>query len=244
MSTLRSIACTSVLAFAALLFATPASPATFKWVDDKGVVHYSDKMPSDAVDKGSVELNKQGIPVKRIEPAPTLEQRRAKAAEEERQKQIAREREVVDRRDRALMESYTSEDEIELARSRALATIDTQVQSAQAYSVQLGKRRKELEAKRKSYGDKPVAPAVEREMESIDEELGKQDTLVAEKKREAAAVTARYDADKQRWRELRAIAAEKEGKEKDTNGSSGNGTSPGARAHAAPAGTAATSSAK
>jgi hypothetical protein len=168
-------------------------------------------MPPEAVDKGSVELNKQGLPVKRTDPAPTLEQRRAKVAEEERQRQLAREREVVDRRDRALMQSYTSEDEIDLARSRALATIDTQVQSAQAYSVQLTKRRVELEDKRKSFGDKPVPPAFEREMESIGEELAKQDALIAEKKREATAVTARYDADKARWRELRAIAQAKEG---------------------------------
>jgi hypothetical protein len=109
------------------------------------------------------------------------------------------------------MQSYTSEQEIDLARTRALATIDTQVQSAQAYSVQLVKRRTELEAKRKSFGDKAAPPAFERELESIGEELGKQDALIAEKKREAAVVTARYDADKARWRELRAIAQAKEG---------------------------------
>jgi len=48
-------------------------------------------------------------------------------------------------------------------------------------------------------------------MESIGEELAKQDALIAEKKREATTVTARYDADKARWRELRAIAQAKEG---------------------------------
>jgi hypothetical protein len=211
MQTSPGIARIVTVTMAALLLATTAAAATYKWVDDKGMVHYTDKMPPEAVDKGSVELNKQGLPVKRTDPAPTLEQRRAKVAEEERQRQLAREREVVDRRDRALMQSYTSEDEIDLARSRALATIDTQVQSAQAYSVQLTKRRVELEDKRKSFGDKPVPPAFEREMESIGEELAKQDALIAEKKREATAVTARYDADKARWRELRAIAQAKEG---------------------------------
>jgi hypothetical protein len=208
MSPMRIVS--STLAIAAMLSAASATAALYKWVDDKGVVHYSDKMPPEAVDKGSVELNKQGLPVKRTEPAPTVEQRRAKAAEEERQKQVAREREVVDRRDRALMESYTSEEEIDLARSRALGTIDSQVQSAQAYSVQLTKRRGELEAKRKSFGDKPPPPAFEREMESIADELSRQTTLIAEKKREAATVMARYDADKARWRELRAIAVSKQ----------------------------------
>jgi hypothetical protein len=200
-------------AAAALALAGSALAATYKWVDDKGVVHYSDKIPPEIVDKGSTELSKQGVLVKRTDPAPTAEQRRAKAAEEERQKVIAREREVVDRRDRALLQSYTSEDEIDLARNRALSTIDSQLQSAQAYSVQLTKRRQELDKNRKAFGDKPVPPAIDRELESIGSELAKQDTFIAEKKHENAVVTARYDADKQRWRELRAITEAREARE-------------------------------
>jgi hypothetical protein len=204
MSPLRP--CLPLLAIATALVATPLSAANlYKWVDDKGVTHYTDKMPPDAVDKASVELNRQGIAVKRTEPAPTPEQRRAKALEEERLKATARERETVDRRDRALMQSYTTEDEIDLARTRALSTLDTQVTSAQAYSAQLAKRRDELEAKRKSYGSKPVPAAIDTELESIADELAKQATLIGERKRDSAAMTAKYDQDKQRWRELRNI---------------------------------------
>ena len=208
-----------LLALAATLaLVAPVHAATYKWVDDKGMVHYSDKVPPEAMDKTNVELNKQGIAIKRNDPPPTAEQRRAKAAEEERQKALARDREIIDRRDRALAQSYTSEDEIDLARSRALGTIETQMQSAQAYTVQLTKRRAELNERRKTFGDKPAPPALERELESIGSELEKQDAFIAEKKRETAAVTARYDADKQRWRELRAIAEAKEGKESAGNG--------------------------
>jgi len=195
-----------LVALVAALAAAPLSAANlYKWVDEKGVTHYTDKMPPDAVDKASVEMNKDGIAVKRTEPAPTAEQRRAKALEDERLKATARERETVDRRDRALMQSYTTEDEIDLARNRALGTIDTQVSSAQAYSVQLAKRRDELVAKRKTYGSKPVPAAIDTELESIADELSKQEALIAERKRDSAVITARYDQDKQRWRELRVI---------------------------------------
>jgi hypothetical protein len=126
------------------------------------------------------------------------------------------------------MQSYTSEDEIDLARHRALGTIDTQVQSAQAYSVQLSKRRQELEERRKAFGDKPVPPPIEHELENIGSELAKQDAFITEKKRETATVTARYDADKQRWRELRAIADAKEGRDqmKSTKDSSTAASTP------------------
>jgi hypothetical protein len=49
----------SARAAMALTAPTPARAATYKWVDDKGVVHYTDKMPPEAVNKGSIELNKQ-----------------------------------------------------------------------------------------------------------------------------------------------------------------------------------------
>ena len=200
-----------LVAIAAVVAASPLAAATlYKWVDDKGVVHYTDKMPADAVDKGNVELNKQGITVKRTEPAPSPEQRRAKQLEEERLRATSREREVVDRRDRALLQSYTTEDEIDLARKRALGTLDTQVQSAQAYSVQLTKRRAELEAKRNAYGTKPVPAAVDTELESIGSELAKQEALIAERKRDGAVITSKYDQDKQRWRELRSMGEARE----------------------------------
>ncbi len=194
----------AALAVAALaVSARPALAATYKWVDEKGVIHYTDKLPPEEVNKASVELNKQGIPIKKTEPAPTPEQRRAKALEEERQRQLAKQQEETERRDRALLSSYTSEGEIDLARNRSLQTIDSVLKSAQAYSEQLTKRRAALEAKKKAeYADKPAPPALERELEGIDTELGRQAELIALKKREIAQVNTKYDADKERWRAL------------------------------------------
>ena len=204
-----SLVGSTLLLAAALLFAgsPPARAAMYKWVDDKGVVHYTDKMPPDAVDKASIELNPQGIPIRKTEPTPTAEQRRAKEQEDERKRQEARQQEELSRRDRALMSSYTNEAEIDLARNRSLQTIRNVVQSSQAYSEQLTKRNAEAEAKKVEFKGKPVIPALDRELESIDSELARQAELVAQKQQEAAAITAKYDADKQRWRELVATKA-------------------------------------
>jgi hypothetical protein len=194
--------------------AAPAAAATYKWVDDNGVVHYTDKMPPEAVNKGSVELSKQGVPVRKTDPALTPEQRRAREQEAERQAQAKKTQEETARRDRALLASYSSEPEIDLARNRTLATIDTAVQSANAYSEQLSRRRSELMAKKAGYGDKPVPPALQGELDSLNAEITRQTELIARKKSEAVSVAARYDADKQRWRELTAAraAAEAAGK--------------------------------
>lgn len=199
----------AVLALGALVAATQAVPArgaTYKWVDEKGVVHYTDKIPPEAVNKGSTVLDKQARPVKRIEPAPTAEQLRAREAEEEQKRTAARVQEEMARRDRALLNSYTHEAEIDLARARALATIDAQVDSAQGYVAQLRKRKDDLEARRASAGAKGLPQAQERELEGADRELARQGKLIELKGTERAAAIAKYDADKARWRELRAIA--------------------------------------
>jgi len=211
---LRPAARVAGAALVVAALAAPASAATYKWVDDNGVVHYTDKMPPEAVNKGSVELSKQGVPVRKTEPALTPEQRRAREQEAERQAQAKKTQEETARRDRALLASYSSEPEIDLARNRTLATIDTAVQSANAYSEQLSRRRSELMAKKAGYGDKPVPPALQGELDSLNAEITRQTELIARKKSEAVSVAARYDADKQRWRELTAAraAAEAAGK--------------------------------
>jgi len=180
-----------------------ARAATYKWVDEKGVVHYTDKMPPEEVNKGTTELNKQGVPIKKTDPAPTPEQRRAMALEEQRQRELAKQQDDQARRDRALLSSYTSESEIDLARTRSLRTIESVVQSSKAYTEQLARRKAGIEAKKKTeYANKPMPTPMERELESITEELARQDELLAQKQKEVVAVNARYDADKKRWREL------------------------------------------
>jgi len=181
-----------------------AGAATYKWVDEKGAVHYTDKIPPEAVEKGNVQLDKNGVPVKRTDAAPTAEQKRAKAEDEAREKQLAKDRELTDRRDRALLSTYTMESEIDLARRRALSTIDQQIQSSTAYSLQLNKRKEDLEAKKTSLKGQPVPPVLERELANLDTELARQGDLVVSKQKEVVLVNVRYDADLKRWRELRA----------------------------------------
>lgn len=192
----------AALAAIALLQALPARAATYKWIDEQGVIHYTDKVPPEAVNKGNVELNKQGVPIKKTDPALTVEQRKQQELQAEQQRQIARQAEQVARRDRALLSSFTSEAEIDLSRKRGLQTIESIMMSAEAYREQLTKRKTTLIAQREAAGEKPVSPAVERELTSIDVELARQNDLIAQKRREAMALEARYEADKKRWREL------------------------------------------
>ena len=112
---------------------------------------------------------------------------------------------LVERRDKALLSSYTTESEIDLARARAVTTVETQISSAQAYLAQLTKRRADIDARKKAFKDRPMPPALERDIENVEAEYAKNSDLVAQKQRDLVTITAKYDADKARWRELKAI---------------------------------------
>lgn len=190
-----------------LAIAVNAHAALYKWTDERGRVHYTDQLPAEAMNRERVELNRQGLPIKKAEPSRPAVQRIAKTEDDDqRQRQAERERVIAQRRDRALVESYTNEGEIDLAKTRAIATIDGQVQSAEAFIAQMAKRREELEAKKGTFAPRPVPGSIAREIETIDTEIGHQNEFIAGKRKEAASVGARYDADKLRFRELRGGA--------------------------------------
>jgi len=196
----------AVVCFAAWLAlgALPAAAAgMYKWTDDQGVVHYSDQMPADAVNRGGVIFDKQGRQLKKIDPTLTPVQQKAKETEDERQRVIAKTQEDKTRRDTALVHSYTSEDEIDFARNRSLQAVESQLKSAEAYVADLTKRQQQLNKDKLTYGTKTVPATLESELSGLDEELLRQDKVLAQRRTEITAINAKYENDKLRWRELR-----------------------------------------
>ncbi len=189
----------------AVCVAMPAGAASlYKWTDDQGAVHYSDQLPADAMNKGSVVFDKQGRPIKKIDPALTPAQLKAKEAEDERLRATAKAQEDKARRDSALLHSYTSEEEIDFARSRALTAIESQLKSAEEYAGELSHRQLELQKQKEAFAGKALPQKLENELATIDEELARQAKVLAQRKADYAALSAKYDIDKQRYREIKA----------------------------------------
>jgi hypothetical protein len=182
---------------------TVAGAGMYKWVDDQGVVHYADHIPAESVGKGATVLDKQGRSVKTIDPAPTAEQRKAIEAEAERQREQAKVDAERARRDRALTQSFTSEGEIDVARARAVSTVEAQLTTIDAYVADMTRRQQDLEKRKAGYGTKPVPASLDNELGSVSEELRRQAALRAQKEEALVAVGKKYDADKQRWQEIK-----------------------------------------
>ena len=161
----------------------------YKWVDDKGVVHYTDQVPPDAVNKGNVQLSPQGIPIRKIAPATTPEQRKAREAEPERQREAAR------RQTREQTETRAARPRAAANRIRPRATstwrgrgrckrCEAALQSAQGYSDAADQAQDGADREEGGYAGKPVPRHRPRTWPAIDAELARQGDVIARKRQE------------------------------------------------------------
>jgi hypothetical protein len=127
------------------LFAAQAT--TYKWVDDKGQMHFGDSIPPKYQRKAHYELNDSGIVIERRAAQKTAEERR-----EERM--LVRERAMVlklkkekRQRDRVLLDTYTTERDLILARDARLDAVRAQIQLAESIVRDSNKKIASLEVR-------------------------------------------------------------------------------------------------
>lgn len=199
-----------VLAALSLAAATHAQAAnsTYRWVDDKGQVHYSDALPGQQSGMGHSELDKQGRVVKEAPrtrySAEELRRQQQEAAEREARK---RAQQAQERHDRALLSTYAREDEIDLARDR---TMKLEQANLVNFRLRLDRAKKDLaEIEADIAAVRKLRPKVPAYMLNSREEALKQvkrlNDDIARREQEIVEIGARFDSDKARWRALKGL---------------------------------------
>lgn len=186
-----------------LVTALPAQAKLYKWVDAQGRVHYTDTPPPQSSTHAVTELGKTGQAMKRTE---SVEERRAREAEERRlaeQKKIAEEQA---RKDRALLGTYTRESEIDLARDRALEHHRLAINGAQTRLKQVSVKAKEILEKIQiiTRRGRPVPPYLQNQLNDTQKEAEDLKKIIRFNQDALVTVRARYEADKARYHELTA----------------------------------------
>lgn len=147
-------------------------------------------------------MDNQGRVVRTLQDPPSKESLAAKAAEEERQRDKVKADAEQARKDRILLDSYTTEAEIDLARNRASQAIERQMEIARSYAASLAKRQAELQKQKTELDAKGLAPAEQQELGRLQAEIEAQNASVMQKKQDLERIVARYAADKRRWQEI------------------------------------------
>ena len=204
-----SLALAAALAAAAASAAagqpTDKSKTTFRWVDEQGVVHYSDEVPPPASARDREVMSAQGVPVRHLDGQKSPEQLAADArarAEVIKQKQ----------HDTFLVTTYTSVKDIESLRDVRLEQLKTQRVAGQQYVESLRARLGALQTR--ALGFRPYsANAAARSMpDDVAEDLVRtvnemktQTAALASKSEEEANLRAQFQADIERYRELHTL---------------------------------------
>ncbi len=186
-----------------LFFAMPGVPALatmYKWVDENGVTHYGDSIPPEYRNRANIELNQRGVILKKNDPALTPEQIKAKEEELAKRKQ-EKER---NRRDAVLLGTYSSAEEIDLARDRNLRQIEQVIKDTQ---TQLKSVQADLEANRKHAAaytreNQPVPDGLKMDIETLEKTNQDLQVAIIQKRGEAEELRARFEEDKKRYIEL------------------------------------------
>lgn len=200
----------------ALLLAVLLHPAhaakLYRWVDENGKVHYSDQVPPEHARQARDELNEQGITVDSVESAPSPEQMEAARAQARKEAEERKEKEEQRRRDRVLLNSYTSVADIERAREKEIAAVQSTVDMTRAAQesqrrqiAKLVHRAAELERSGQQVSQELLA-----DMEDVREKIQDRADYIEEKRTEQARIYADYEQDLARYRELM-----EEGEEED-----------------------------
>jgi hypothetical protein len=182
-----------------------AAGKLYKWVDDKGTVHYGDRIPPEYSRQGHTELNKQGITVNTTAGSKTGEQ----LTEEQRKQQALADekRRAADQavRDKALLGSYTSERDIIQVRDRKLATLEGEISMNAGYSEKLGQRlaTQRQEADQLAQQGTPVPEKLQKDMRDTEMQIEKYTRFIKSRQGEQTAIRQQAENDIKRFRELR-----------------------------------------
>ena len=188
---------------AGISLSLPVSAKMYKWVDDQGVTHYGETIPPEYAGKDRTELNKTGRTVRKDEVL-TPEERRAKVEADARKRTEAEAALESKRRDKALVNTYSSPDEIDLARKRNLQQVDARVNgvSAQVKIVNDSLLGLQKEADGYKQAGKKLPKSLQEDIDETQVRLTKLQQDLDKAKADKAAMEARYDADKARYKEL------------------------------------------
>jgi hypothetical protein len=186
-----------------LLLAVLSSPSyaatVYRWVDESGKVQYSDKPPA-GQSKTLKELDKSGRIRKGNEPQLSPDE---KVALEEKKK-VEQERR---RADKALLQSFSKPEEIDLLRDRQLEAVQAGIQTNRLRREAATKRadQQQQQVLRLQKSKRAIPADLQAELDVSRKEIEDIDKILMTQQNEIALIHDRAEAQKKRFIELKSV---------------------------------------
>ena len=180
----------------------------YRWVDKNGQVHYGDSVPAEYAEQDRDVLNKQGVPVSREEGTITPEEAAAKAAADK----SARDEQKRKLRDRVLLQTYQSVQELEILRDNRLELVDAQLTIQEQSLSNLRAQRAQIQRMASRYAPvnadpnaAPLPDEIAADLERSAADIQTQESNLVRRREERENIRQTFEADIKRYQELRAI---------------------------------------
>ena len=177
----------------------------YKWVDEQGITHYGDHIPPEYASQEQHIINSQGVEISRLDAQKSADQM---AAEE--QKRI--EAQQSQNRDRNLLNTYASVQEIERLRDQRVTLLSDQIKVTSQFLEVLNGRLNKLRTASmhfKPYNNDAAAPPmpdqVAEDLVRVGNDIRTQQQNLHEKRSEEATMRKQFDSDILRFKELKGI---------------------------------------
>jgi hypothetical protein len=201
--------------FCALMLLTPLGFAAgggasngrtlYKWVDEQGVTHYGDRIPPEYAAQEQHVINSQGVEISRLEAQKTPEQ----LAIEDQKKLDA---EQSQNRDRNLLNTYASVQEIERLRDQRVTLVADQTKVTSQFLEVLNGKLKKLRIasmRFKPYNSDPNAQVMPdqfaEDLVRVGTDIRTQEENLRQKRSEETAMRKQFSSDIDRFKELKGI---------------------------------------
>lgn len=164
-----------------------------KWKDEKGITHYGDSIPPQYANRDNSLMNKQGITIQQNKPN----------APQDKEAELAKLEQ--DKKDRALLGTFTNADEIDLTRDRNLEPELLALKNLQQDRAIAQKKvdKSKAAADTFSKSKKPVPASVSTEHKANKDGLAKIDQRIGERQQAIDSIRKRFEEDKKRYLTLR-----------------------------------------
>jgi len=196
----RAAAFAALLAM--LLVGAPASAELYVCTDASGRTLTADRPPRECANLPVREMRADGSVRRVIEPPLTEEQRRERAEKARREYEAKEARRSQARRDIALMETYATEEEIEVMRQSALAGRQAVIERSKLRLKEFELERTRLANEAEFYASRKMPHKLERSIESNKALIQAEQRLISEMQVDMTRINGRFDAELQRFREL------------------------------------------
>jgi hypothetical protein len=199
---LCNVTCVTVQAATPRKAAATETGHSYRWTDNKGVIHYGDSVPPEFAQGTVTELDGSGNVLRELGAQPSAVDQ---AAEAQRTVVGARDRQ----RDHFLLTTYTSIHDIEDLRDERLAQLETQINAGKGYVEAVATRLDGLKTRLRNFHPYSSNPNARRLPDTLAAELVQtlnevqtQSASLLTRQTEQQALRDSFQADINRFREL------------------------------------------